>query len=199
MGTPPPVWQVLLYYPNIIGHLRILLLYTMVIYNSHGHHGYAVSCLLASLLLDTVDGAVARRFNQVTNFGRYYDMAIDTLTPQVVFACCSAHKPLAFLFAAVTLVWVVLASAGTEGHSWKTAVQPVLFPAAWFTAPDGSFTWFGTLLYYLGFVYALCVLYFCGNGVAVNSGLRWVAIVAGGLDLLSMLEYVYEYAHAVEQ
>ena len=197
--TIPRVWRVLLYYPNIIGHLRVLLLYKTIVYNSREQHGYAVTCLLASLLLDTVDGAVARRCNQVTNFGRYYDMAIDTLTPQVVFACCHAYKQLAFLFAAVTLMWVVLACAATAGQSWKIAVKPELFPAAWLTAPDGSFTRFGNLLYYIGFVYPLCVLYLCGNGVAVNIALRWLAFTAGGLDLLSMLEYVYEYAHAVER
>lgn len=194
-----PVWRILLYYPNIVGHLRVVLLYTTVVFHSRDLHEYAVTCLLASLLLDSVDGFVARYFNQVTNFGRFYDMTIDTFTPLVVFACIREYKALSFLFSFVTLMWVVLATAGTDGHSWKTAVKPALFPAAWFTASDGSFTWFGDFLYYVGFVIAQGVLYLCGNGVQVNSPVSWVALIAGGLDLLSMLEYVYEYAHVIDQ
>jgi CDP-diacylglycerol--inositol 3-phosphatidyltransferase len=51
-----------LYIPNLVGYFRLLLL-LFATYNFHDFKIF-ISCYSISFVLDAVDGALARRFNQ---------------------------------------------------------------------------------------------------------------------------------------
>lgn len=60
--------QVLLYLPNIIGYIRIVLLYFF--YMMEGKRlPIGIALCIISHVLDGVDGFVARLFNQCSEFG----------------------------------------------------------------------------------------------------------------------------------
>lgn len=65
--------------PNIITTLRLPLqaitLFLLLIHNSLT--SYALILYSINILLDKVDGILARKNNQVTDFGKYYDIATD--------------------------------------------------------------------------------------------------------------------------
>lgn len=68
-------WPTLLYIPNLIGYVRLYLLYA---YFANGSKDLLQ--LLTSLFLDFFDGAAARYFNQTSRFGCLLDVFIDILT-----------------------------------------------------------------------------------------------------------------------
>ncbi|KAB7504536.1 CDP-diacylglycerol--inositol 3-phosphatidyltransferase 1, partial [Armadillidium nasatum] len=79
--TPMPVkiidYKILFYAPNIIGYLRIALLCT-AFYN-YSSSVFFLLLYSSSVILDAVDGCVARRFNQTSSFGAWLDVIIDNI------------------------------------------------------------------------------------------------------------------------
>jgi len=70
---------VLLYYPNIIGYLRIISLIIAYYYMQSHTSNYKLASFyyLFSWILDALDGFTARYFNQCSKFGWVLDMVID--------------------------------------------------------------------------------------------------------------------------
>lgn len=70
-------WRVFVYVPNIIGYIRLLLLVI-----GWWHFNYPIifiPCYLSSVILDGVDGFSARRLNQTSEFGAWFDVLIDNI------------------------------------------------------------------------------------------------------------------------
>lgn len=70
--------------PNLLGYLRILLLpvFLYLYYHAETLEDYIVAftVLVISMLTDAFDGMIARKFNQVTDFGKALDPVADKLT-----------------------------------------------------------------------------------------------------------------------
>jgi len=66
--------------PNSITGLRLLLLIPVFILLSQGYNIWAFAVFAVAALLDAVDGYAARKLNQATEFGEYFDFLIDTIT-----------------------------------------------------------------------------------------------------------------------
>jgi CDP-diacylglycerol--glycerol-3-phosphate 3-phosphatidyltransferase len=74
--------------PNIISIGRLLAVPVLVIL-SHAGHGDAFLALLAvSLLSDSIDGVIARRLHQVTDFGAQLDSWADLANFASLPLCC---------------------------------------------------------------------------------------------------------------
>ena len=87
--------------PNMLSCLRIALV-PVFVYFYRVRHAY-VPCLvvlIVSCLSDALDGYIARRFNQITDWGKVIDPIADKLT-QFALAFCLAEKN--------RLLWVLLA------------------------------------------------------------------------------------------
>ncbi|XP_005157664.1 uncharacterized protein si:ch1073-145m9.1 [Danio rerio] len=70
-------FQVILYVPNLIGYIRILLvLIAWILYRDP--HCF-VPLYVLSVILDGVDGWVARRLRQTSRFGAWLDVVIDNV------------------------------------------------------------------------------------------------------------------------
>lgn len=72
-------------YANWITAGRLLILMVVMAIWTHIAHVYLVIALVVIVVLDRVDGHVARRFNQESSWGRAYDVEVDSL--YVLFCC----------------------------------------------------------------------------------------------------------------
>ncbi|KAG5970298.1 hypothetical protein E4U56_007891 [Claviceps arundinis] len=84
--------NIFLFWPNIIGYIRIVLaiasLYYMPVHPRTCSVLYSVSCLL-----DAVDGYAARAFEQSTRFGAVLDMVTDRCTTSCLLVFLSSAFP----------------------------------------------------------------------------------------------------------
>ena len=77
--TATTAGNVLLYIPNIIGYLRVILTLssiTLMICFPH-HWVIAIVCYVSSFVGDLFDGMAARKFDQCSTFGGLLDMVTD--------------------------------------------------------------------------------------------------------------------------
>lgn len=75
MAGPSPL-KVLLFYPNLIGYARIIAVLASY-YLADTNWKASFLCYVAAFAGDAVDGAVARAFNQSSQFGAVLDMVTD--------------------------------------------------------------------------------------------------------------------------
>ncbi|XP_057207429.1 uncharacterized protein si:ch1073-145m9.1 isoform X2 [Triplophysa rosa] len=69
--------RVCLYVPNVIGYIRILLVLTAwIVYDDPARF---VPLYVVSIILDGLDGWVARRLHQTSRFGAWLDVVIDNI------------------------------------------------------------------------------------------------------------------------
>lgn len=65
--------------PNLITVFRILLIPVLVIFLLYGHHLWALVVFALAALSDSLDGLIARLWNQQTTLGTYLDPMADKL------------------------------------------------------------------------------------------------------------------------
>ena len=132
--------------------------------------------LLVSTLTDIVDGFIARRFNMVTDFGKFIDPVADKATQLTIFICLITKFPLMALPFGVLLVKeigslllrlaVYKKTDVVEGAHWHGKVSTgiviliiVLHLAMWDNIPDpisDALILFSTIfMVYSGFLYTL--------------------------------------------
>eukprot|EP01137_Pigoraptor_chileana_P014541 Opistho-2@69283 len=105
----------LLYVPNLIGYARItiLALAFTVYYESD-----ALVCgllLTLSAALDGIDGWAARRYNQASAFGAWFDVVIDNIGRTVMWTWTA---PTYGCFVAI-VEWLIFACTHSWGSRWK--------------------------------------------------------------------------------
>lgn len=93
------VVPVYLYVPNIVGYFRLLCLF-FGLFIVRAHPVLGCSLFVCNLILDAVDGYLARLLNQVSSFGAILDYAVDRISfasyamllaavyPEYVFILC---------------------------------------------------------------------------------------------------------------
>jgi phosphatidylglycerophosphate synthase len=120
---------VVLYVPNLLGYLRVVLAFVGLAYATH-HPVTAVALWIVAALLDLVDGWAARRLNQTSRFGVVLDIVADNLLRTagwMAAACADPHRYLLPATAIISLEWLTLAAtqvhAASNGDHWKKARQ----------------------------------------------------------------------------
>lgn len=91
--------NVFLYYPNIIGYLRVIFM-MIAFYTAQTSYVTTFTCYFLSFFGDVVDGYVARRFNQCSTFGAIFDMITDRVATcglLVVLSNCYPTYSIAFI------------------------------------------------------------------------------------------------------
>jgi phosphatidylglycerophosphate synthase len=68
----------------------------------------AAGLLIAKVVLDNIDGGLARATGQVTLTGRYLDTVVDFLVNIALFAALTAHGPTAAVLLAIPVLTLVL-------------------------------------------------------------------------------------------
>ncbi len=80
------VWNV----PNALTMLRLALIPVFVILFRAGHSKWALAVFCAASLTDMLDGMLARRLNQITDFGKLFDPLADKLMVLTALCCQGA-------------------------------------------------------------------------------------------------------------
>ena len=80
------VWTI----PNVLTMLRLVLIPVFVILFTNGQRKAALAVFIAASLTDMLDGYLARRLNQVTDFGKLFDPLADKLMVLTAMVCQGA-------------------------------------------------------------------------------------------------------------
>ena len=109
--------NVLLYYPNLIGYLRIACMILSFYYALDEKNKNPLYCLVFYLLAfggDVVDGYVARLFNQSSRFGGVLDMVTDRVSTCgflcVLMLTCLDENPHLNTYKAIMLIVLDISS-----------------------------------------------------------------------------------------
>lgn len=94
--------------PNSLCFFRILLipLFLLVYFNADSKEGYLIAAgiLVVSGLSDFLDGFIARKFNQVTDFGKFIDPVADKLTQFTVVITLLFNYPMMIVLLAIIIL-----------------------------------------------------------------------------------------------
>lgn len=91
--------------PNLLSLFRLFLIpFIVFFYTVKKWYYIAVGTVLLSGITDVVDGYVARRFNQTSDFGKIFDPIADKLTQGALIVCLAFKYRLMNLFVAIFLV-----------------------------------------------------------------------------------------------
>ena len=77
------VWNV----PNVLTIIRLILVPVFVIVFQAGHPRWALAVFCLASLTDAVDGYLARKLNQITDFGKLFDPLADKLMVLTALFC----------------------------------------------------------------------------------------------------------------
>ncbi len=80
--------------PNIMGYVRILLIPVFVVLYLKKLFSWAMVALAINIMTDFFDGIVARKFNQITEWGKFVDPLADKLTQAAVVVTLAFTHPL---------------------------------------------------------------------------------------------------------
>ena len=84
------VWTI----PNVLTMIRIILIPVFVVLFFQGHKMAALAVFCAASLTDMLDGYLARKLNQITDFGKLFDPLADKLMVITAMVCQTFWGPL---------------------------------------------------------------------------------------------------------
>ena len=86
--------------PNLLTIIRFFLIPSIIYFLIKDEYIYAFIILVISGLTDVLDGAIARKFNFITNFGKLVDPLADKVT-QISILCTLVFKE-------IIPLWIVI-------------------------------------------------------------------------------------------
>lgn len=123
--------------PNFLSVMRIVIIIPMARYLLKQNYIVAGIMLLISAVSDTLDGFIARKFNQVTQLGKILDPIADKLTLIAVVICINILYPditlfVFFLFTKEILMlcggaWLLNINIRPPAAKWYGKVSTVFF------------------------------------------------------------------------
>ena len=90
-------------FANWVTTIRLFIIHSYIAFWEHIPYAAFVAGLVIFVLLDGLDGKVARKYNQSTIFGEYYDMELDALF--VLFVCIFLYLK------GISGLWILLPGA----------------------------------------------------------------------------------------
>ncbi|HIV93545.1 MAG TPA: CDP-alcohol phosphatidyltransferase family protein [Candidatus Eisenbergiella stercoravium] len=164
--------------PNLMGYFRILLIplfsWMYCTADSTGDYYAAAVVVGISGLTDMFDGKIARRFNMITELGKFIDPLADKLTQAALLICLAVRYP---LMRAVLVLFVI-----KEG--FMVVMGALLLPRG--KKLDGAM-WFGKVCTAVLYAVLFLLLLLPGIGTAAADVL---IAVCGVFLLFSFLMYI---------
>ena len=172
--------------PNKLTVLRILLIPFFVLFlltdlgGSYGKY-YALAIFIIASLTDLLDGKIARKYNLVTNFGKFMDPLADKLLVCSAMICLVELKRLA--------AWIVIVIIAREfiisGFRLVASDNGVVIAASYW----GKFkTTFQMLMI------IVLLLDFGGAFDLIGQVLAWIALI---LTVVSLIDYLVKNKHVI--
>ena len=134
--------------PNILTVIRFLLIPPIVITITNEQFILALILLILSGITDVLDGAIARKFNLVTNFGKLVDPLADKTTQTAILVTLAIKGIIPFWILAIVIVKEFAMIAGASFLYGKELVV--------------SSKWYGklaTVLFYIAIACSLTIRY----------------------------------------
>ena len=164
--------------PNLMGYFRILLIplfsWMYCTADSTGDYYAAAVVVGISGLTDMFDGKIARRFNMITELGKFIDPLADKLTQAALLICLAVRYP---LMRAVLVLFVI-----KEG--FMAVMGALLLPRG--KKLDGAM-WFGKVC--TAVLYAVLFLLLLLPGIGATAANVLIGI-CGAFLLFSFLMYI---------
>lgn len=164
--------------PNLMGYFRILLIplfsWMYCTADSTGDYYAAAVVVGISGLTDMFDGKIARRFNMITELGKFIDPLADKLTQAALLICLAIRYP---LMRAVLVLFVI-----KEG--FMAVMGALLLPRG--KKLDGAM-WFGKVC--TAVLYAVLFLLLLLPGIGTTAANVLIGI-CGAFLLFSFLMYI---------
>ena len=173
--------------PNCMGYFRILLIpvFCVIYLNADSVKDYylAAGIVLVSTITDLFDGKVARKFNMVTELGKFVDPFADKLTHGAVALClCTRYK---------CMVWLVVLMAMKEGFM---AVMGLINLRRG-KKLDGA-KWYGKVCTFVTYVILIILLLF----PTMNTKVVWVlTTVDMVLMIFTWINYIVYHKKILEK
>ncbi len=169
--------------PNILTIFRFILIPIILYFIFTRHYLLGFIFFTISGITDILDGAIARKFNLVTNFGKLMDPLADKLTQVSVLATLVFQKIIPFWILVVVLLKELLMIIGASFLYGKDVVV--------------YSKWFGklaTVLFYLAIVCSLINKEFALTGVWQNLDfiLYCIAVIATVFSFIMYVKYLYK-------
>lgn len=163
--------------PNLLSYFRLVLIPLFIRLYMSESFAEAFLILAASGLSDVVDGAVARRYNMVTDLGKVLDPVADKLTQCAMMFCVAVRYP---------AMWWLLGV-----HVAKELIMTAL---GWYvlekTDTVNSAIWCGKLC--TGVIYAVMMAHVIVPTIPQTVSAASAAVCAG-LIILSLAVYTARY------
>ena len=179
--------KVLFNIPNCLCFFRILLiplfLYVYFVADFKNRYLVAAFVLVISGISDFLDGFIARKFNMVTDFGKFIDPVADKLTQFVVAITLLFSYPLAWvLLIIIILKDLMLAIVGLYLYDYGLKITGA--------------SWWGKIATAYFYVIVLVLI-----GLHIpNTVISFVLIITGSvLMLLSFILYAKELRYMVKE
>ena len=169
--------------PNILTILRFILIPVILYFIFTGHYLLGFIFFTISGITDILDGAIARKFNLITNFGKLMDPLADKLTQISVLATLVFQKIIPFWILIIVLLKELLMIIGASFLYGKDVVV--------------YSKWFGklaTVLFYLAIVCSLIIKEFALTGIWQNLDfiLYCIAVIATIFYFIMYVKYLYK-------
>ena len=92
------IWTV----PNALTMIRLVLVPVFAVLFANGHPRWALAVFCAASLTDALDGYLARKLNQISDFGKLFDPLADKLMVLTALFCQGAAGVFPW-----TAIWIV--------------------------------------------------------------------------------------------
>lgn len=169
--------------PNLLSYFRLLLIPAFVILYMQEKFLAALAVLAASGLSDTLDGRIARKYNMVTDLGKFIDPVADKLTQFAMIICVATRFP---------AMWILLII-----HTVKELIM-LVFGIYILRKTDtvNSAKWYGKLC--TGVIYAVMMVHVIVPNIPLAVSNACVVLCAG-LIIMCFVMYSLRYVKLLRE
>ena len=155
--------------------------FMVTMYLSGGTHGLwmyvSLAIFIVASLTDSLDGYIARHYNQVSDFGKFLDPLADKLTQGTLFLCIAINYPLMWILLAIWLL--------KDGFM---AIMGLVLLKTKQTKLDGA-RWYGKVCTAIIYIAVLALLFFPGVFPEGSPASSLLILICIGVMLLSGILY----------
>lgn len=163
--------------PNLLSYFRLLLIPAFVVLYMQEKFPAALAVLVASGLSDTLDGRIARKYNMVTDLGKFIDPVADKLTQFAMIICVATRFPAMWILLLIHTVKELL-MLGMGIYVLKK------------TDTVNSAKWYGKLC--TGVIYAVMMLHVILPDIPIEVS-NICVILCAGLIVMCFVMYSMRY------
>ena len=167
--------------PNILSLIRLILIpvFAWVYLTAGDRDDYYLAAIIvvASGLTDFLDGAIARKFNMITELGKFLDPLADKLTQGTLFLCLAIRHPLMWL---LLVLWAL--KDGFMG------IMGLVLLKKKHTKLDGA-KWYGKVCTAIIYLVVLILLFFPTVFPPLSVPANLLILICAGAMLLSGILY----------